>query len=128
MADVDARTTVERYYEALRRGEPLHPFFAERESVVKVGISERLVGYEAIAAGLRAQTRDTEAWSVESRDLRVTERERHAWFSDAVGMAWTDTASGARRSFDTRWSGTLEHRDGWVFVGMHVSAPQDLSD
>lgn len=127
----DAETTVREYYEALREGEPLVPFFAADESLVKFGISERLVGYEAVAEGLREQTRESEDWTVTSSDLRVTERDRHAWFSDDVHMAWTDTdtdtETGTRREFDTRWSGTLEKRDGeWLFVGMHVSAPQQL--
>lgn len=123
---MDAEATVEAYYDALRDGEPLAPFFAERESLVKVGVSERLVGYEAVAEGLREQTATTEDWSVESHALRTTERERHAWFSDEVSLAWTDAGSGECREFETRWSGTLEARGGeWRFVDMHVSAPHD---
>lgn len=126
MADGDARSTVTRYYDALQQGEPLHTFFADGESVVKFGISEHLAGYQAIAEGLRSQTDHTTEWTVESRDLRVTDRGCHAWFSDAVRMAWTDTKTGTRRAFDTRWSGTLEDRDGWAFVGMHVSVARDF--
>jgi hypothetical protein len=134
VTDADAETTVREYYEALRRGDPLPPFFAESEGVGKVGISERLVGFEAVAEGLRSQTRHTEDWEVESRDLGVTERGCHAWFGDSVRMAWTDTRTGTRRGFDTRWSGTLErgeaasdgNGDGWTFVSMHVSAPSQL--
>ncbi|WP_137285140.1 hypothetical protein [Halorussus salinisoli] len=66
--------TVEDYYEALRRSDPLSPFFAERDDVVKFGISERLGGYESVAEGLREQTRATEDWQVESRALEVVER------------------------------------------------------
>ena len=130
----DAETTVREYYEAFREGEPLPPFFAADESLVKFGISERLVGYETVAEGLREQTRESEDWTVTSSDLWVTERDRHAWFSDDVHMAWTDTGTetetgtGTRHEFDTRWSGTLERRDSeeggteeWQFVGMHVS-------
>ncbi|MGA9402287.1 nuclear transport factor 2 family protein [Haladaptatus sp.] len=128
----DAETTVREYYEALREGEPLPPFFAAGESLVKFGISEQLVGYETVAEGLRKQTRESEDWTVTSSNLRVTERDRHAWFSDDVHMAWTDTdtetGTGTRHEFDTRWSGTLERRDSeeegteeWRFVGMHVS-------
>ncbi len=123
----DAKTTVWEYYEALREGEPLAPYFAEDESLVKFGISERLVGYEAVAEGLREQTRGSEQWTVTSHDLRVIERDRHAWFSDDVRMAWTDTETGTRREFDTRWSGTLARRgENWEFVGMHVSVAQPL--
>jgi hypothetical protein len=122
----DAEETVRRYYEALRAGEPLYHFFAADDSLVKVGISERLVGREAVEAALREQTRTTAAWRVESRDLRVTDRERHAWFADEVEMAWRDTTTGTRHAFDARWSGTLEKRDDWAFVGMHVSAPHEL--
>jgi len=118
--------TVRAYYAALRDGEPLAPFFSPRDGVVKVGISERLVG-QAVAAGLREQTRTTTDWRVDSHDLRVRRRGPVAWFSDRIDLAWTDTDSGRRHSFETRWSGTLE-RDGeeWQFVGMHVSAPHEL--
>jgi hypothetical protein len=126
---MDARETVEAYYESLRTGEPLGPYFgapADGAAPVKVGISERLVGLEAIRAGLREQTESTTDWQVESRDLRVTGRGDTAWFSDAVSMAWTDTAGERRLAFDTRWSGTLVRADGWRFVGMHVSSPAEL--
>lgn len=126
MTTSDAELVVREYYEALRTGEPLPPFFAEDDSLVKVGISERLVGHEEVAAGLREQTGTTEEWTVESRDLRVTERDGYAWFTDDVHMAWTDTLTGTRHGFDSRWSGTLEDRDGWVFVDMHVSAPLEF--
>jgi hypothetical protein len=122
----DAEATVRAYYDALPAGDPLPPFFAADESLVKVGISERLVGHEAVARALREQTDTTADWTVESRDLRVVERADHAWFADSVRMAWTNTNTGIRHDFDSRWSGTLEERDGWVFVGMHVSAPHEL--
>lgn len=141
--------TIRAYYDALRAGEPLAPFFAERSDLVKFGISERLEGFEAVSSGLREQTRTTADWTVESRRLRVGRRGSVAWFSDEVAMAWTDTEAGERRSFETRWSGTMERRRGggdgrhdpagadgdadgadgverWCFVGMHVSAPRDL--
>lgn len=121
---MSAESTVRDYYEALRRGEPLYPYFAERPDVVKFGIGERLTGYDEIAEGLREQTRTTDAWVVESRTLRVGERETHAWFSDDVHMAWVDAESGTEYDFEARWSGTLEPREEeWVFVGMHVSVP-----
>ena len=104
---MDPTETVEEYYDALRRGGPLAPYFAEREDVVKFGVGERLAGGEAVAEGLREQTRTTEDWRVESRDLRVAGRESVEWFTDDVGLSWTD-AGGDRRSFDTRWSGVLE--------------------
>ncbi|MFB6307876.1 MAG: nuclear transport factor 2 family protein, partial [Haloarculaceae archaeon] len=140
VGDSDARETVEAYYDALRAGEPLGPFFADGEDVVKVGISERLVGSEAVVAGLREQTGRTRDWAVESTDLRVTEREAHAWFADLVSLGWTDTERRVRYEFETRWSGTLERRekneaddtlepaaDGpWRFVGMHVSTAGEL--
>ena len=128
---MDARERIESYYGALRAGEPLGPYFAEPDAgddaLVKFGISERLVGADEIRAGLRRQTETTTDWSVTSRALRVTERDRHAWFSDDVAMAWTDAESGERRAFETRWSGALERRDGeWRFVGMHVSTADEL--
>ncbi|MDS0294730.1 nuclear transport factor 2 family protein [Halogeometricum luteum] len=137
---MSARATVEDYYEALRRGEPLYPYFAESESVTKFGVGETLVGYDAVAEGLREQTRTTTDWTVESGDLRVVERDDHAAFADDVRMAWTDTEAGEDRSFETRWSGTLERRptdddpdadpetDEWVFLGMHVSVAHDTED
>ncbi|MFC7079919.1 nuclear transport factor 2 family protein [Halorussus caseinilyticus] len=125
--------TVADYYEALRRGDPLAPYFAERDDVVKFGVSERLSGYEAVAEGLRDQTRTTDDWGVESRRLRTTDRESVAWFTDEVELAWTPT-DGDRRSFDTRWSGVLERvgngpdrtESDWQFAQMHVSAPHEV--
>jgi hypothetical protein len=123
---VTAENTIKEYYASLRAGDPLAPYFAEDDSLVKVGISERLRGHEAVAAGVGEQTDSTDEWVIESTDLRVTERDGYAWFSDAVRMAWTDTDTGTRHGFDSRWSGTLEDRDGWLFVGMHVSAPRTV--
>ncbi len=123
---MNAEETIRSYYDTLRNEEALSPYFASDDALVKFGISERLTGYEGVSDGLAEQTRTTENWRVKSRDLRVTERERHAWFSDAVEMAWMDVETGQRREFDSRWSGTLENRDGWVFVGMHVSAATQL--
>lgn len=127
---MDADATIRAYYEALRTGDPLGDFFAAGDAVVKFGLSERLAGGAAVEAGLAEQTERTTDWTVESRDLRVRDRGCHAWFSDDVFMAWTDTDRGVRYEFETRWSGTLEARDadGQVdedgtprFVGMHVS-------
>jgi len=128
---MDARERIESYYDALRAGEPLGPYFAGAgtgdDALVKFGISERLVDGDEIRAGLRRQTETTTDWAVTSRALRVTERDRHAWFSDDVSMAWTDAETGERRAFETRWSGALERRAGeWRFVGMHVSTADDL--
>jgi len=150
---MNAAETVRSYYDALRDGDPLGTYFAGERAgdgeLVKFGISERLIGSGAIRDGLREQTETTTDWAVESRALRTTERDRHAWFSDDVAMAWTDLDRGTRFEFDTRWSGTLEWRDapdhsldgendggehdgdedgtaGWRFVGMHVSTAGDI--
>ncbi|AUV82180.1 hypothetical protein C2R22_11410 [Salinigranum rubrum] len=127
---MSARETVLDYYEALRRGEPLEAYFAERPDVVKVGVFSRTVGFDAIAEALREQTRTTEAWTVESQDLRVEEPQgdEPGWFTDRVDLAWRDTERETSYAFETRWSGVLEPRgDGdareWVFATMHVSAP-----
>jgi ketosteroid isomerase-like protein len=114
------------YYDALRSGDSLVPFFRENENLVKCGISERLVGYEQVAEGLREQTETTSDWTIESRDLRVRECESAAWFADEVRMAWT-TDEGKEHDFETRWSGTLERSgEEWKFVGMHVSVAREL--
>ncbi|MFC6863758.1 nuclear transport factor 2 family protein [Halomicroarcula sp. GCM10025817] len=132
-----ARETVRAYYAALRAGDPLGRFFADARTgddpVVKAGISERLVGTDAVREGLRTQTATTTDWTVESEALRVTDRERHAWFGDLVRLGWNDLARDAAYDLETRWSGTLERRpaasDGpgdWRFVGMHVSTARAL--
>jgi len=121
---MDAATFVRTYYDALRAGDPLAPFFADGPQVVKVGISERLVGGDAVAAGLREQTATTADWTVDSRDLRVVEDGDWACFADEVGMAWT--GEDGHHEFDSRWSGTLHREEDWTFVGMHVSAPTPL--
>ncbi len=123
---MDPAEFVEAYYDALRAGEPIAPFFAAEPTTVKFGISETLRGGEAVADGLREQTERTTEWRVESHDLVVGEREGWAYFTDEVFMAWTDTENG-RYEFETRWSGALERRDGdWQFVAMHVSTPGEL--
>ena len=146
--DASAEGTIREYYDALGAGEPLHPFFAERGPIVKVGIGERMVGADAVADGLREQTRTTTGWEVESRDLHVdsvgvTDRNSDdggvkyladdpqegddvkptfAWFGDDVFMGWMDTERGIRFEFDTRWSGAMARLEGeWRFVEMHVS-------
>jgi hypothetical protein len=122
---MNARETVLDYYEALRRGEPLYPYFLDRPDVVKFGVTERLVGFEAIREGLRRQTATTEDWTVESSSLCVVDRDAHARFTDEVRLAWTDHEDERRRDFGTRWSGVLEPDDGeWRFAGMHVSTPR----
>lgn len=131
---MDAEATVRDYYEALRGGDPLHPYFLESERTVKFGVGERLTGYEEVSAGLREQTATTEGWAVTSSRLLVEERDDGAWFSDDVFMGWNDTGEGVRYEFDTRWSGPmvrLEDRElegetdpgpgRWRFAGMHVS-------
>ena len=123
---VSARETVLDYYEALRRGEPLESYFLDDSDVVKVGVGERLVGYEAVAEGLREQTRTTESWTVESDALRTIERDGFATFSDLVRLAWTDTEADREYDFETRWSGSLErHGEEWLFAGMHVSVARE---
>ena len=125
---MDAASTVRAYYDALREGDPLYPFFADESTTVKFGIGERLTGYEAVRAGLAEQTETTDDWTVESERLVVSAADDHAWFSDDVVMAWTDTEADHRHEYDTRWSGALRHRGddadlgtSWRFVGMHVS-------
>lgn len=132
-----AQSRVRAYYDALRDGDPLYPYFAPDESVVKFGIAEHCDGYGEVESALREQSRTTTDWTVESRDLRVTERDRHAWFADLVALGWTDVERSIRFEFDTRWSGTLERErrnrgesedspGDWRFVGMHVSTAGDL--
>jgi hypothetical protein len=132
---MDALETVESYYDALQAGDPLHLYFLESARTVKFGVGERLEGYDAVADGLREQTRTTEGWEVESGNLLVEHRGDHAWFSDLVFMGWSDTAANVRYEFNTRWSGTLVELDAperehevdplaatpWRFAGMHVS-------
>ncbi|WP_226480199.1 nuclear transport factor 2 family protein [Natrinema amylolyticum] len=129
-----AEAAVRDYYDALRDGDPLTPFFSDAESTVKFGISESLFGGSEVAAALEEQTETTDEWVVESGNLVVTDRDGVATFADEVTMAWTDVTTGERYRFDSRWSGTLVERtsdDGssasdWQFVAMHVSAPHDL--
>jgi hypothetical protein len=120
---MDAEARIEEYYDALEAGDPLGPFFADNDGVVKFGISERLVGGDAVRQGLREQTERTADWDVDSGALRVTDRDCHAWFSDSVVLSWRDTEAGTSYTFETRWSGALEARGDSkpVFVGMHVS-------
>ena len=122
-----AAAVVRAYYQDLRDGAPLYPYFREAPTTVKFGVGERLTGYEAVEAGLRSQTEITTDWVADSDRLVVEARGDHAWFSDDVFIAWTDTERSIRYEFDTRWSGTLVRAAGddpepaWLFAGMHVS-------
>lgn len=113
--------TVRAYYQALREGKPLGPFFADEPDVVKFGISERLLGHDAVVDGLAEQTATTTDWGVDSRNLTVTERDGWAWYHDDVRLSWRDTESGSEYDFETRWSGTLRTDEQWQFVTLHVS-------
>ncbi|WP_159901108.1 DUF3225 domain-containing protein [Salinirussus salinus] len=121
---------VREYYGALRAGDPLYPYFRESPATVKYGLSETLRGYEAVAAGLREQTRTTAGWTVDSRNLTAGTRDGTegqsapcGWFADDVFMSWTDTDRQVRYEFETRWSGTVV--DG-EFAAMHVSTAEAL--
>ncbi|GAB7020549.1 nuclear transport factor 2 family protein [Halostagnicola sp. A-GB9-2] len=129
---MNVEETIREYYETLRRGGQLHPYFLEGDSTTKFGVSEAVFGYEDVADALREQAESTAEWTVESENLVVDDRDEYAIFADEVTLAWTDTQSGQRWRFDTRWSGTLE-RQGldadqaeWKFRTMHVSAPHQL--
>lgn len=125
------------YYEALRRGEPLYPYFVESPDAHKVAVSTSYDGYDAIAEALREQTRTTTDWTVDSAGPSVATGEAWASFHDDVSLAWTDIedidrdaldddrdGDATRHEFETRWSGTLVERDGeWLFLELHVSAP-----
>ena len=123
---------IRSYYAALRAGEPLGEFFADEDSIVKFGISDRLAGGDTIREGLSTQTSRTTNWVVDSKNLIVYTASTYACFSDDVRLEWTDTVEDERYAFDTRWSGTLEVRDtdteageaNPVFIGMHVSTPR----
>lgn len=120
--------TIEAYYEALRSGDSLAPFFFDSADAVKFGLSERLDGVDAIEAGLGEQTETTREWVVESSGLVTGRRGETAWFADDVFMGWTDVERGIRFEFDTRWSGTLVRVDGAVGRGAAGAAAEDASD
>lgn len=136
---MSAEDAVLDYYEALRRGEPLYPYFDESRTTWKAAISTTYDGYDAVAEGLREQSRTTGDWTVESHALRTVERNGWATMTDAVTLAWTrgertgetdasadsDThrgAAGSEHEHETRWSGVLVEHDGeWLFEQLHVS-------
>jgi hypothetical protein len=124
----DAAETVLAYYDALRSGETLSSFFAESPDIIKVGLSERLVGYADVADGLSEQTATTDSWSVESHDLSVSVDGDVAWFGDQVLLEWTDIEMDTDYRFETRWTGLLRRREdgaAWQFVSLHVSTPNE---
>jgi hypothetical protein len=55
---------IRSYYAALRAGEPLGEFFADEDSIVKFGISDRLAGGDTIREGLSTQTNRTQTGSL----------------------------------------------------------------
>ena len=124
--DMSAEDAVLEYYEALRRGEPLYPYFVESPDAHKVAVSTAYDGYEAVAAALREQTRTTTDWVVDSAGPSVVAGDDWASFHDDVSLAWTETTDdeAVGHEFETRWSGTLVERDdAWLFLELHVSAP-----
>jgi hypothetical protein len=124
---MSAEVAVADYYEALRRGEPLYPYFFESSETYKAAISTSYRGYDEVAEALREQTRATTDWVVDSTDLSVVERDDWAAFNDAVTLAWTSTDDEERHEYETRWSGTLEaHGDEWLFLELHVSTARSL--
>ncbi len=127
--ETDTESFVRDYYAALRRGEPLDPYFHERPDVVKIGVFSRLVGGDRVAEALQRQTARTTDWAVESAGLRAFDRDGYAHFVDGVRLAWTDARTDRRHDFDTRWTGLVEASDdGPLFVSMHVSAAQPRDD
>ncbi|WP_323676576.1 nuclear transport factor 2 family protein [Halorubellus sp. PRR65] len=126
---MSAEDAILDYYEALRRGEPLYPYFRESPATHKVAVSTSYDGYDAVAEALREQTRTTTDWTVDSDAPSVVRREDWASFHDDVSLAWTrtpadDDDASTRHEFETRWSGTLVEHDGeWLFLELHVSAP-----
>lgn len=123
---MSAEDLVLDYYEALRRGEPLYPYFVESSDAHKVAVSTSYDGYDAIAEALRDQTRTTTDWVVDSAGPSVVAGDDWASFHDDVSLAWTETTDdeAAGHEFETRWSGTLVERDdAWLFLELHVSAP-----
>ena len=125
----EPESTLESYYDALRRGDPLTPYF-DPSSAVKFGVRESSFGADSVRDALREQTETTTDWTVDSHRLTVDRRGEVAWFADEVTLEWTAREDGTSRSFETRWSGTLLAADGtdedpaWRFVAMHVSAPE----
>ena len=124
---MSAEAVITAYYDALRQGAPIHPYFLEDSSTVKIGVRGAAYGYENVADSLREQTRTTEDWTVESHRLTVEEAGDHARFADEVTLEWTDHEAETRHRFETRWTGTLVRRNGdWRFATMHVSSPHEL--
>lgn len=135
-----AADTVRSYYDGLRAGEALAPYFSDGETTVKFGIGEALFGAGEVANALGEQTATTTDWTVESTNLVVDERDSFATFADEVLLAWTSGETGERQRYDSRWSGTLVPRDpaagdlttteddatpAWQFTLMHVSTTPD---
>ena len=81
---------VRDYYGVLRDEDPLYPYFRESPATVKYGISETLRGYDAVAEGLREQTRTTTDWTVESRNLTAGTRDGLAESAGDGPVQWTD--------------------------------------
>ncbi len=124
--DMSVDAFLESYYQALRDGEPLEPFFARDHRAVKFGITESLHGYAEIEDGLTAQTATTTDWSIRSHRLETDTAGEVGWFSDHVTMRWRDIEADEQLEWETRWSGTVLHVDSdWQFVRMHVSAAHE---
>lgn len=142
---MSAEDVVLDYYEAVRRGEPLYPYFRESASTWKAAISTTYDGYDSIAEGLREQSRTTTDWTVDSHALETVDRDGCVTMTDHVTLAWTSVGSTDTESepaanhggegepartaheHETRWSGVLvEHADEWLFTQLHVSTASSV--
>jgi len=132
---MDPAATIRAYYESLRRGEPISTHFVADPNAVKFGITERLIGFEAIAEGLRSRTETATDWHVESHGLTVGERHAHGTRRSGTLERRDEHDVGTRFDEDDE-NRDCEPEDGdarrrtngteWAFVSMHVSRSASL--
>ena len=119
-----AAETVHEYFDALvaEDGDRLTALMARAPHFTKIGTDEGewVEGCDRIAEYFAGGAASTEGLRIDTRRLRIEEREGVAWFRAL--QAWRLTWSGRDETLQMRLTGVLERVDGaWRFVQIHAS-------
>ena len=121
---MDARKTVQTYFDALTAGDArrLIGLMSRAPYYVKIGTDEDeyIEGRENIPEYYRHHVDSTEDFTITCDYLDVQEREAVAWFY--TRQTWNLKWQGQREKLSMRLTGVLEREKGqWKFVQIHAS-------
>lgn len=121
---MDARKTVQAYFDALTAGDArrLISLMSRASYYVKIGTDENeyIQGRKNIPEYYRHHVDSTEDFTITCDYLDVQEREAVAWFY--TRQTWNLKWQGQREQLSMRLTGVLEkEKDQWEFVQIHAS-------